>query len=115
MDDSREKANRNMVRRLTGNERCQIATARMESVLSTPKRITGRDINLYIIERLYERIKVSNRCGYPENTLKKGILTVALENGNTPKVLSESVAEKSEYGSGVRHAQSHRGDAGRAG
>lgn len=98
MDDSREKANRNMVGRLTGNERCQIATARMESVLSTPKHITGRDINLYIIERLYERIKVNNRCSCPENTLKKGILTVAPENGNTPKVLPESVEQDTHHG-----------------
>lgn len=49
------------------------------------QRTTGRHINLYIIERLYKRIKLNHGLRGPENRLVESILIVAAQNGNAPK------------------------------
>ena len=50
-----------------------------------PQRATGRDINLYIIERLYDEIKLNNGPRGPRKRLIIPVLSVAEGNGSTPK------------------------------
>src|SRR5690348_14002047 len=48
-------------------------------------RAFGQHLNLYIIERLYERIKLNHTSRRPQKRLKKSILIVAAISGSAPK------------------------------